>query len=1288
MPTYGAIAELTATCDFDAYYARVEAFFRANEVDAGTQVDVLLSSIGTEAYERLYNHFRPDDPANKTLSQLKTALKTYYDRQPSALHERFVFRRIRQEAGESVRDFAARIEKGARFCKYKAGLLTDRHEEAVRDQFVFGLREADLRSELLREETKAFADALLFANSWETSHKESSEIQMQMQPNQVSVSKVKAIPTRQSRRTEEAAKKTYTCQGCGRSDHKRNECPFRQATCHRCRKKGHIQAVCRSNTQPNKETTARPGRANHLQLHHINAITRSNADTIFVTPLLNGTPVKMELDTGSSVTLVPQDLILPLLPELSLTSANDRLFAFTGQRIDILGKTVVTVTFNSTTKELPIYVSKAGDSALFGRSWINTFLGEDWFQKCSSSHESSVKMINSDLPDLLARHAALFEETLGHYSEKVHITTYPDAIPKFCKARRLPYALKEKVEEEINRLVNLGILEPVRHADWATPVHPVVKRDGSIRLCGDFKVTVNQASPTEQYPIPRIEDLFATLGQGSHYSTLDLKMAYNQLELDDSSASLTTVNTHIGLFRHRRLPFGISSAPAIFQRTIEQVLRGLPGVQVFLDDIIVTGSTPAEHLQNLEQVFDRLAKAGFRLNLEKCRFMENSVQYLGHRIDNEGLHPLKERIEAVTKAPAPKDKAQLESFIGLLTYYARFLPNMSTALEPLYQLKRKDVPWRWTRRENNAFKQAKQLLTNSEVLMHFNPELPIVLSCDASSYGVGAVLSHTVDGINKPIAFASKTMNKAQRGYSQLEREALSIVFGLKRFQQYLLGHHFELLTDHKPLLGLIGSNRSIPENASSRLQRWAIYMAGFSYTLNYRCNQQHLDCDALSRVPLEEELEESEDKLVHSLFLEEPQSLTAKDIRRATAKDPVLRQVQVYVQSGWPHHVEPIYSDFLRCRNELSCSQGCLLRGIQVVVPTTLRKKVLKELHATHQGMVNTKAIARSYVWWPRITNEIEEMVRECLQCRQLQAMPSAATPAGWEFPQQPWSRVHVDYAGPLNGYWYLVCVDAYSKWPEVERTKTITAEKTIEILRRIFANKGLPKTLVSDNGTCFTSHTFQAWLKGLHIHHCRSPPFFPATNGQAERFVRTLKSALRAITGDAEQALAQFLLRYRVTPHSVTGESPSMLMFKRQIRTRLDALRPEVADRVSELRPNAEAAPERLLREGDQVLARSYNGRRWASGTITRARGARTFDVSLPDGRTWSRHLDQLRKTAEPQPTSTPDRPPSPEPTPESTAERTSSPPSSTESSPAVAVPLRRSQRTRKPPDRLNYS
>ena len=188
MPKYGAIAELTATCDFDAYYARVEAFFRANEVDVETRVDVLLSSIGTEAYERLFNHFRPDDPAHKTLSQLKTALRTYYDRQPSALHERFVFRKIRQEAGESVRDFAARIEKGARYCKYKAGLLTDKHEEAVRDQFVFGLREADLRSELLREETKAFADALLFANAWETSHKESSEIQMQMQPNQVSVS--------------------------------------------------------------------------------------------------------------------------------------------------------------------------------------------------------------------------------------------------------------------------------------------------------------------------------------------------------------------------------------------------------------------------------------------------------------------------------------------------------------------------------------------------------------------------------------------------------------------------------------------------------------------------------------------------------------------------------------------------------------------------------------------------------------------------------------------------------------------------------------------------------------------------------------------------------------------------------------------------------------------------------------------------------------------------------------------------------------------------------------------
>lgn len=182
--------------------------------------------------------------------------------------------------------------------------------------------------------------------------------------------------------------------------------------------------------------------------------------------------------------------------------------------------------------------------------------------------------------------------------------------------------------------------------------------------------------------------------------------------------------------------------------------------------------------------------------------------------------------------------------------------------------------------------------------------------------------------------------------------------------------------------------------------------MAEFSYILDYRCNQQYLKCDALLRMPLKEEMEESEDKIVQTLYLEEQPDQMAKDICKVTARDSVLRQVQVYVQSVWPHHVEPSYSEFNRHRNELSCSERCHLRGTQVVVPTSLCKTVLKELHTTHQGMVNSKAIARSYVWWPRIMIEIE-MVRQCSQCRQLQAMPSAATAAGWEFFQQPWSRV-----------------------------------------------------------------------------------------------------------------------------------------------------------------------------------------------------------------------------------------------------------------------------------------
>ena len=316
------------------------------------------------------------------------------------------------------------------------------------------------------------------------------------------------------------------------------------------------------------------------------------------------------------------------------------------------------------------------------------------------------------------------------------------------KAHSIPYYYREKVVKELNRLVEEGTLEPVKHSDWASPIVAVLKPDKeNVRICGDYKLTVNPVSKLDRYPIPRIEDLFSKLAGGKSFTKLDLIQAYMQISLDDSSQELLVINTPKGLFRYTRMPYVLLSALGIFQRFMENVLQGLSHVVVYIDNILITGGSEEDHLKTLALVLARLDNVGIQLCKTKCEFMKECGTYLGHRIDQHGLHPLKEKVQAVQQAPAPKNITELKSYLGLLTYYSKFKPNMAMALAPLYELLQKEECWRWTYTENKAFQASKTFLTSSKLLVHFNPELKLVLMSDASSYGIGAILGREPLGL-------------------------------------------------------------------------------------------------------------------------------------------------------------------------------------------------------------------------------------------------------------------------------------------------------------------------------------------------------------------------------------------------------------------------------------------------------------------------------------------------------------------------------------------------------------
>ncbi|XP_064461874.1 uncharacterized protein K02A2.6-like [Ornithodoros turicata] len=401
---------------------------------------------------------------------------------------------------------------------------------------------------------------------------------------------------------------------------------------------------------------------------------------------------------------------------------------------------------------------------------------------------------------MVTKYPAVFRDGLGRCTKtKVHLELKPDSQPKFFKARPIPFSIRTAVERDLERQVANGVLSPIETSSWATSIVVVPKPNGAVRVCRDFSVTVNPQLDIAQYPLPRPEELFAKLNGGVIFSKLDLSEAYLQMELDDDAKKVLVVNTHTGLFQFHRMPFGIASAPAIFQRTIEQVTARLDYVACYLDDIIVTGTTLEHHLSNLAKVFQRLSDFGFTLKKEKCAFFKQEVEYLGQIVSKEGFRPSPKKISAILNMPEPQFR------------------------------------WYWSSECVEAFETVKLKLSAPGSLAHYDPARPLFLAADASSKGLGAVMFHRIDGKERPIARASKTLTSAEKKYAQIEREALAIIFGVKKFHEYLWGRRFTLYTDHKPLTTIFGPYKGIPVTAANRLQRWAFILMSYSFDIIYK---------------------------------------------------------------------------------------------------------------------------------------------------------------------------------------------------------------------------------------------------------------------------------------------------------------------------------------------------------------------------------------------------------------------------------------------------------------------
>ena len=772
---------------------------------------------------------------------------------------------------------------------------------------------------------------------------------------------------------------------------------------------------------------------------------------------------------------------------------------------------------------------------------------------------------------------------------------------------------------------------------------PRSKQSGDVRLCGDFKITLNPVLQAEQYTLPRVEDIFANLGSGQKFSKIDLRQAYLQLPLNEESRPLTVINTHKGLYAYNRLVFGITSSPAVWQKTIDTILQGIEGIQVNQDDMIITGENDEKHLQNLGHVLQRLEDNGLKANHEKCQFFQDEVIFCGFKIDKEGLHKTQDKVDAILQAPVPENKTQLRSFLGLLNYYHKFLDNIAHIAQPMHELLQNNKPFVWSTDCNNDFLKAKELIASDKVLMRYTPELPLRLACDASPYEIGAVLSHITDSTHitheeRPSAYASRTLTKAEKNYSQIDKEALAIVWAVKKFYNYICGRHFTLVTDHQPLKYIFSPSTCILATSAARQQRYAAFLSGFNYTIECKSSKENANADTFSRLPLSTEVkDDSEMETMYYTEVLEVLPVSSANISKASRQDPVLSRAIDFTTTTWPATVSDEVKPYFHKRHELSVHQDCLLWGTRVLVPAKLRPQVLQALHDGHLGIVKMKNMARNYFWWPGLDKDIEHMAKGCSGCMLSQQNPQLSPLHPWIFPDSPWHRVHIDYAGPFMGHMFLIVIDAHSKWAEVVPTDSSTSSKTIDILLTIFARFGLPKQIVSDNAPNFTSDEFKNFVRSNAIKHITSAPYHPATNGIAERFVQIFKNAMKSAKkdcGSLHTKLSKFLLAYRNSHHHTTGESPARLLLGRSTRTRLDCLRPSLLEKVTQCQSDQvrhhSQARARVFNTVDNVLTRDYRAAdRWAHGTITARNGPLSYSIQTSPGIVSRRHADQIVHT-----------------------------------------------------------
>lgn len=1100
---------------------RFELYLKATGLDTKSperQVAVLLHVIGDEALDK-FDTFGLSDEEKKVLQTVINAFENFCTPKANESVDRHIFFTRKQQPGETFSSFITDLKKLSSVCGFG-----DLRDSLIKDSVICGIIDQELKTKLLREENLTLDKCINICKASELSQTQLKTIEAEAKVNVVKVTENQNQQKQKKKGKQQGGKNQYgtqprgasqssqsfqsfqpssskssqqmaapqqnqqqqrkPCQRCNKF-HPMNQCPAWGKKCSKCGKQNHFAYVCKFNNVNTIQSDSYE--VESLFIGEI-SISKNEGDWCEMIQVDDRVNVNVKLDTGAQRNVISFENLKQLCSdEPNLEKFDAVLKAYGGTTIPVLGKCFLTCTFENRNPSILEFIVVEGNTNVPTVIGSPTLKKLKLVQRIDVIHESEVK--SSLKKEKVAKnkfvdkYKKVFSGIGCVKNFKYDIKLEDDAVPKILPCRKVPVVLMDPLKQELDKMENLGIIEKVQGpSDWVSQFVMVKKPDGSLRICLD-PTHLNKSIKREHFKIPSFEELCSKMPGAKVFSTLDADKAFWQIQLTEESSHLLTFNTPYGRYKYLRMPYGITSASEVFQATFHMIFGDLEGVVIYVDDLMVWGENEKQHDERVENVLKRAEEWGITFNLKKCRFNADEVKYVGHHFSKEGIKVDEEKVKAITNMERPKNKKELESFLGMLAYVSKYIPNVSQETAQLRNLIKKDVSWSWDENVEQSYQRLKEILTKNPVLQYFDVNKPVTLSVDASKDGLGCVLLQN----NLPVAYASKSLNDTEKSYAQIEKETLAICFACERFSHYIYGKKVVVESDHKPLEFIF--KKSLNE-CPARLLRMRLKLQKYDLEIKYKPGKELLLADALSRNYLTVKSQKDADVEAQVFLLLEsfPISIEKKqEFQNVTHEDEEMQMLIKFIQEGWPNesrNIPDVLKPYHTFADELCVIDGLIFKGDRLVVPRKLRKELLNKIHYCHLGVEKCKNRAREIVYWPGMNQQIENIVNSCDSCMRYKKANSKESLLPREVPNGPWEQLGIDLFEFKNCHWLLV-IDYYSKYVEVAKLENMLGATIVSKLKSIFARFGIPKKINSDNGTHFVNQDMKKFATEWNFEH-----------------------------------------------------------------------------------------------------------------------------------------------------------------------------------------------------------